>query len=148
MTFFKSPRCSFALIRSQSALCQSWFLLVSATGGFNCVILMPGIKMASSSSSSTCQIRKVLPGLQMSEVRTARSGREVEPQWRPGVREGRPLPHQWSPYTDGIAADLTPCQPLDQRGAVHDSRAHRSNHRRAGSITQRIQDGRQGQERE
>lgn len=61
-----------------------------------------------------------------------------------GVREGRPLPHQWSPYTDGVAADLTPCQPLDQWGAVHDSRALKSNHRRAGSITQRIQDGRQG----
>lgn len=100
VTFFKSPCCSFALIRSQSALCQSCFLLLSATGGFNHVILMPGINMASS-SSSTCQIRKVLPCLQMSEVRAACSRQEAEPQWRPGGKGGKTIStsveslHRW-----------------------------------------------------
>lgn len=56
---------------------------MSAIVDFIHVILVPAIEKAAS-SSSTCQIRKVLLCQQMSEVRTEYCRQEMELQWRPG----------------------------------------------------------------
>lgn len=62
--------------------CQSCFLLVSAIGCFNDLVLVLGIEK-STSGSGTCQMRNVPLCQRVSGIRAARA-QEMELEWRPG----------------------------------------------------------------